>query len=130
MGPATQLPVPRAVPAAPVEFCQLTRTTPTLSTALPRREIVASEVETMVDAGQVMVKPGGVVSLEGVGAGDGGLAGGAAGGGAGGGGDAGGDRGSGPGGGFKGGATSCGSLAPYRLCAPAMSSAESCTPKR
>ena len=48
---ATQLLVPLASPSDPVEFSQLTRTTPAPSLALPNRVMVASDVAKMVEAG-------------------------------------------------------------------------------
>src|SRR5579862_3652318 len=122
MAVATQLPVPLASPSAPVELCQLTRTTPVLSLALPNSVIVASDVAKIVEAGQVMATLGGVVSPVGGPGVTGGVTGGVGEG----------LRGGAIGGGTTGvtGGTTGALRAPYKACAPAMSSDERCAPKR
>lgn len=59
--------VPVDVPAPPVLVVQVTDVTPTLSLAVPLKTIDAAEVETDVDAGDIMVNEGGVVFAEGAG---------------------------------------------------------------
>ena len=59
---AVHIRVPVAVPEAPVDVDHATELTPTLSEAIPWKVIVPALVETMVDAGFVMVSEGGVVS--------------------------------------------------------------------
>jgi len=66
--------VPAAVPASPFEVDHLTAVTPTLSLAVPLIPSHAKDVETMLAPGEIMVREGGVVSV------DGGVAGGCAGG--------------------------------------------------
>ena len=57
-----QLVVPLAIPDAPVELVQVTFTTPVLSLAVPLTAIDVAEVETLVLAGDRIVKDGAVVS--------------------------------------------------------------------
>ncbi len=59
---AVHVSVPVAVPEAPVEVDHTTELTPTLSEAMPWKVMLLAVVETMVDAGFVMVSEGGVVS--------------------------------------------------------------------
>ena len=124
---ADQFVVPAAAPVSPVEVLHFTAVTPTLSAATPVTLRVAAEVETIVNAGEVMVSDGGVASVPGfaggVGAGgvgdDGGTGAGAGGGvGAGAGGGVGVGVGVGAGAGF--GAPD--EPLPYRLWMPAISS--------
>lgn len=63
----TQLLVPLAAPAAPLELDQDTQAIPTLSHAVPWTIIPLAEVETFVLAGDKIVNDGGVVSGPGVG---------------------------------------------------------------
>jgi hypothetical protein len=54
--------VPLAVPEPPVDVVQVTRETATLSAAVPLTEIVADDVETMVEPGLTILSVGGTVS--------------------------------------------------------------------
>src|ERR1041385_5876852 len=61
MDAAVQSVVPEAAPEAPVELLQATvwRVPPGAAAAVPRSVMVASEVETMVSAGEVIRSDGG-----------------------------------------------------------------------
>ena len=59
---ATQVPVPEAHPESPAELDHFTPVTPTLSEAAPRSAIADAFVETIVEAGLVIVKEGGTES--------------------------------------------------------------------
>ena len=60
--------VPVAVPDPPDEFVQVTEAMPPLSRAVPFADSVLAEVETLVRAGERIVKLGGVGLLPGRGA--------------------------------------------------------------
>ena len=109
---ADQLAVPDAMPALPVELVHFTAATVALSLAVPLIVMLAEEVETIVDPGDLMLRDGGVVSGA---VGGGGCAGGCAGGC----GD-GGTRGC-----TTGGCAGVFDLLPYRSRIPAMSSSVS-----
>src|ERR1017187_37058 len=57
-----QLAAPDASPEEPVEVDHFTAVTPTLSLAVPLREIAGDDVETIVEPGETMRSAGGVVS--------------------------------------------------------------------
>jgi hypothetical protein len=61
------LSVPVAVPDPPLELNHVTAATPTLSWAVPRTTNELSEVDTLLVAGERIVRDGGVVSVPGVG---------------------------------------------------------------
>ena len=60
---ADQVVVPEATPAEPKLVAQETSATPTLSLAVPAMMAEAPVVDSVPDAGEVMVKLGGVVSV-------------------------------------------------------------------
>ena len=62
MPAAVQAAVPLAVPEAPPDVDHFTDTTPTLSAAVPMHVMAAADVETMVNAGDVIFSEGGTVS--------------------------------------------------------------------
>ena len=66
IGGVVQLFVPEAAPDPPVELLQVTDVTPTLSEAVPEKTMLADEVDTLVEAGDTIVRLGGVVSLPGL----------------------------------------------------------------
>src|SRR5438105_14649953 len=77
---ADQFAVPEAAPASPNELFHFTAATPALSLAVPLMVMLAEDVETTVEPGEVMLSEGGVVSGLVVGGCTGGCAGGVTGG--------------------------------------------------
>jgi hypothetical protein len=61
-----QIAVPDARPPSPNESVHFTAVTPALSLAVPLMVMLAAEVETIVDPGDVMLTDGGVLSAPGV----------------------------------------------------------------